>query len=133
MNHGNCNDYNTAPFASVHTRHCFKRYVSPRTAGTPAIRLLSLENHSILKTATLALVFFMMVANALWNYVFFRARDLYAGFVSGSLAPILDLALFICLLLLDKTAAWVLVPYLIYQLYAVSLGYELWKMNRSLS
>ncbi len=75
----------------------------------------------------------MMVANALWNYVFFRARDLYAGFVSGSLAPILDLALFICLLLLDKTAAWVLVPYLIYQLYAVSLGYELWKMNRSLS
>src|SRR5713226_7415289 len=97
MNRGNCNDYNTAPFASVHTR--FKRYVSPRTAGTPAIRLLSLENHSILKTATLALVFFMMVANALWNYVFFRARDLYAGFVSGSLAPILDLALFICLLL----------------------------------
>ena len=36
----------------------------------------------------------MMVANALWNYVFFRARDLYAGFVSGSLAPILDLALY---------------------------------------
>jgi hypothetical protein len=26
-----------------------------------------------------------------------------------------------------------LVPYLIYQLYAVSWGYELWKMNRSLS
>jgi nuclear transport factor 2 (NTF2) superfamily protein len=22
MNHGNCNDYNTVPFASVHTRHC---------------------------------------------------------------------------------------------------------------
>jgi tryptophan-rich sensory protein len=65
--------------------------------------------------------------------MFSSARDLYAGFVSGSLALILDLALFICLLLLDKTAAWVLVPYLIYQLYAVSLGYELWKMNRSLS
>ena len=52
----------------------------------------------------------MMIANALWNYVFFRGRDLNAGFVSGSVAPILDLALFICLLLLDKTAAWVLVP-----------------------
>jgi len=77
--------------------------------------LLRVEKDSILKTGTLALIPFMMVANALWNYVFFRAQNLFAGFISGSLAPILDLALFICLIKLDKTAAWALVPYLIYR------------------
>ncbi len=96
-------------------------------------RLLRLEEDSILKTATFALILFMMVANGLWNYVFFRAQNLFAGFISGSLAPILDLALFICLIKLDKTAAWAFVPYLIYRLYAVWWGYGLWKMNRPAS
>ena len=96
-------------------------------------RLLKLEKDSILKNATITLVLFMMVANALWNYVFFRARNLLAAFVSGSFAPLLDLALFICLIQIDKTAAWVLVPYLIYRLYAVWWGYELWKINRPAS
>ena len=96
-------------------------------------RLLRLEEDSILKTATFALILFMMVANGLWNYVFFRAQNLFAGFISGSLAPILDLALFICLIKLDKTAAWAFVPYLIYRLYAVWWGYGLWKLNRPAS
>lgn len=96
-------------------------------------RLLRLEANSILKTATLTLVLLMMVANALWNYVFFRAQNLFVGFISGSLAPLLDFTLFICLIQLDKTAAWVLVPYLIYRVYAVWWGYELWKMNRPLT
>jgi len=96
-------------------------------------RLLRLEVKSILKTATLGLVLLMMLANALWNYVFFRAQNLFAGFVSGSLAPILDFTLFICLIQLDKTAAWALMPYLIYRLYAVWWGYELWKLNRPAS
>ena len=96
-------------------------------------RLLRLEEDSILKTATFALILFMMVANGLWNYVFFRAQNLFAGFISGSLAPILDLGLFICLIKLDKTAAWAFVPYLIYRLYAVWWGYGLWKMNRPAS
>lgn len=95
--------------------------------------LLRLEMDSILKTATLALILFMMLANAMWNYVFFRLRNLFAGFISGSLAPILDVALFICLITLDKTAALALVPYLIYRLYAVWWGYGLWKVNRPAS
>ncbi len=93
-------------------------------------RILRFERDSVLRNAALALILFMMVANALWNYVFFRAQNLFAGFISGSLAPILDLTLFICMIQLDKTAAGVLVPYLIYRLYAVWWGYELWKVNR---
>jgi len=60
------------------------------------LRLLRLENDSILKTATpLGLILFMMIGDALRNYVFIRARNLFANFISGSLAPILDQLLFI--------------------------------------
>ena len=94
-------------------------------------RILRLNTDSALKPAVLGLILFMMVVNGLWNYVFFRARNLFASFISGSLAPILDLALFICLIKLDKIAAWSLIPYLLYRVYAVWWGYGLWKHNRS--
>jgi len=71
-----------------------------------------------------------MIANALWNYVFFRARKLFIAFVTGSAAPIFDAALLISMVELDRVAAWSLVPYLLYRIYAVYWGYALWKMNR---
>jgi tryptophan-rich sensory protein len=93
-------------------------------------RILSLNTDSILKPATLSLIVFMMAANALWNYVFFRARKLFPAFIAGSIAPVFDLTLFICLVGLDRMAAWSLVPYLLYRIYAVYWGYALWKLNR---
>ena len=93
-------------------------------------RVLKLNTDSILRPATLSLVVFMMTANALWNYVFFRARKLFLAFVAGSAAPVFDLALFICLVQLDRRAAWSLVPYLLYRVYAVYWGYALWRLNR---
>jgi tryptophan-rich sensory protein len=93
-------------------------------------RVLKLHTDSILKPVTLSLVVFMMIANALWNYVFFRARKLFLAFVTGSIAPIFDAALFICLFGLDRVTAWSLVPYLLYRVYAVYWGYALWKLNQ---
>jgi benzodiazapine receptor len=93
-------------------------------------RALKLHTGSILKPATVGLIVFMMTANALWNYVFFRARKLSLAFVTGSAAPLFDAALFICLFRLDKAAAWSLVPYLLYRIYAVWWGYALWRLNR---
>lgn len=94
-------------------------------------RVLKLNTDSILRPATLSLVVFMMIANALWNYVFFRARKLLLALVTGSTAPVFDAALFICLFRLDRVAAWSSVPYLLYRAYAVYWGYALWKLNRS--
>jgi tryptophan-rich sensory protein len=73
----------------------------------------------------------MMAANGLSNYVIFRARDLWRSFLVGSLAPICDAALFVCLIQLDAIAARALVPYLIYRVYGVWWGYALWKLNQS--
>ncbi|MGB8508712.1 MAG: TspO/MBR family protein [Pyrinomonadaceae bacterium] len=92
-------------------------------------RLLRLDSGSALRPATLALIFFMMVVNALTNYIIFRARNLRLSFIVGSLFPIMDITLFISLVQLDKGAAWSLVPYLLYRIYAVWWGYGLWKIN----
>ena len=92
-------------------------------------RLLRLGGGSALRSAALALILFMMVVNALTNYIIFRAQDLRLSFIVGSLFPVMDAALFICLMQLDKAAAWTLMPYLIYRAYAVWWGYSLWKLN----
>ena len=98
--------------------------------GFVIYRILRLDSDSPLKPAVLGLILFMMVANALWNYVFFRAKNLYLAFIGSSLVPVLDVALFVCLLQLEKVAAWALVPYLLYRIYGVWWGYGLWKLNR---
>jgi tryptophan-rich sensory protein len=72
----------------------------------------------------------MMVINALTNYLIFRARNLYLSFVIGSFFPVLDIALLICLILVEKVAALSLIPYLLYRVYGVWWGYGLWKLNR---
>lgn len=94
-------------------------------------RLLRLETDSLLKPVALVLLAFMMLANGLTNYVIFRARNLRLSFVIGSLAPIFDTMLFVVLLLLlDRIPALMLIPYLVYRVYAVWWGYALWKINR---
>ena len=92
-------------------------------------RLLRLDGDSALRYVVLALISFMMVANALTNYVIFRARNLRLSFIIGNLFPVMDIALFICLLWLDVVAAWALIPYLLYRIYAIWWGYALWKLN----
>ena len=94
-------------------------------------RVLGLQTESILKAITVSLIVFMMSTNALWNYVFFRARKLFLAFVTGSIAPVFDVVLFICLLQLDRLAAWSLIPYLMYRVYGVWWGFSLWKLNRT--
>ncbi|HET9441166.1 MAG TPA: TspO/MBR family protein [Longimicrobiales bacterium] len=97
--------------------------------GYVLYRVLRLDYMSDLKSATIALVVGMMMINALTNYVIFRARNLKRAFVIGAIFPVLDIVLFVFLLQLDPTAAIVLIPYLIYRIYAVYWGYGLWKAN----
>jgi hypothetical protein len=60
----------------------------------------------------------------------FRAQNLRLSFIIGLLIPIMDVALFVCLVQLDRFAAWALVSYLLYRIYAVWWGFALWKLNR---
>lgn len=94
------------------------------TFGFILYRLIALR-----AAGAIALVLAMMLANALWNLLFFRARNLYLAFVTGSAAPLLDVPLFVWLLYLDTRAAGALIPYLAYRAYAVWWGYALWRAN----
>jgi tryptophan-rich sensory protein len=92
-------------------------------------RILTRENNSSLAEGTFALVLAMLLGNGLWNYLFFRARKLFMSVVVTFLAPVMDLVLLICLIKLDRAAAWALTPYLIYRVYSVWWAYGLWRLN----
>lgn len=92
-------------------------------------RLFRIENASVVRSIAIALVLLMMATNAVTNYVIFRARNLRLSFLIGSLFPLMDLTLFVCLLRLDRVAAGTLIPYLLYRIYAVWWGYGLWQLN----
>ena len=93
------------------------------------VRILTDRDGSALRNVTLAMIVVMMAANALWNYVFFRAQKLFASVVVTFLAPIMDLGLLLCLTWIDRVAAWALIPYLIYRAYSLYWAYGLWKLN----
>ena len=82
------------------------------------------------RNTALVLVLAILLANAFWNYFFFRKRSVFLAFVMGPPYSAVALALFIVLLRLDRTAALWWLPYLVYLFYANALGYRLWKLNR---
>lgn len=97
--------------------------------GFVAFRFLSAVPPSFLAGATLVLIVGMMVGNALANLVIFRASNLHLSYVIGCAFAGLDVLLAICALRLDRVAASVLVPYLIYRIYAVWWGRALARLN----
>ncbi len=82
------------------------------------------------RSVAFALLGAMMFINALWNYFFFRARNLFHAYLLGWPYGLIAFSLFIFLLLrVDRTAGWCLLPYLLYLLYASVWGYRIWKLN----
>jgi tryptophan-rich sensory protein len=93
-------------------------------------RILRYEDNFSIRYTAFALLLVLMAANAFWNYVFFRRRDLFYSFVIGVLYSLGAVALFVCLYQFDFLAAYALTPYLLYQIYAFYWGYGLLKLNR---
>ena len=92
-------------------------------------RVLRHNGDSSLKAASLTLLLAMMSINAVWNYVFFRAQNLFLSFFAFVPYPLLAVALFVCLLQFESRAAWIFLPYLAYLNYAALICYKYWKLN----
>ncbi|MCI0388991.1 MAG: tryptophan-rich sensory protein, partial [Acidobacteria bacterium] len=92
-------------------------------------RILEYDGDTVLKDISLTLILIMMAANALWNYIFFRAQNLFYSFVASIPYSLVVVALFACLIQFEKVAAWSIVPYLVYQIYALQWIYGLWRIN----
>ncbi len=78
---------------------------------------------------SLVLVLTIMLINALWNYVFFRTRNLLHAWLIGLPYSLMALALFLLLLRFDRPATLCLLPYLGYLFYANWFGFRVWKLN----
>jgi tryptophan-rich sensory protein len=83
-----------------------------------------------LRDVALGLIVGMMLVNAFWNFVFFRARKLFLSFFAFLPYGLMAVALFALTWKLDRVAAWSLLPYLVYLGYASAWGYALWSINR---
>lgn len=84
-----------------------------------------------LRNGALGLVVAVLLVNALWNYFFFRKRDLWLAFVLSLPYGAVALTLFLFLQRLDRTAASWWLPYVAYLFYAGTFGYRVWKLNRT--
>ena len=85
-------------------------------------------HHIWVKTALYHFVFQLLI-NALWSLVFFSLQE--TGF-----ALLVIITLFILILLTIKwfkvvsnVAAYLLIPYAIWVLYAMALNFEIWRLN----
>ena len=92
-------------------------------------RLFSMPTLNLRQWA-LSLLGGMMFINAFWNYFFFRSRNLFHTYLIGLPYCVIAVGLFSVLLRLDRLAAWVLFPYLLYLVYAARFGYRVWKLNQ---
>lgn len=82
------------------------------------------------RTVAFALIGAFMFTNALWNYFFFRTRNLFQAYLLGLPYSAVAISLFLMLLLrLDRLAAWCLLPYIPYLFYGNFWGYRIWKLN----
>lgn len=92
-------------------------------------RLLGKEDRQAGLNVALFLTVVIMLANAGWNYFFFRKRNLFRSLVISAVYSVIAVALFVCLMILDRVGAWVLLPYVLYLGYANAWGYQVWKLN----
>ncbi|HYJ85001.1 MAG TPA: tryptophan-rich sensory protein [Pyrinomonadaceae bacterium] len=99
--------------------------------GVVLYRILRQEGNATARNIALALLLLMMSVNAFWNYVFFRVRNLFVSFFAFTPYLFFAVALFVFLLQFDRIAAWLILLYLLYLIYAASWGYRLWILNRS--
>lgn len=93
-------------------------------------RLFNLPT-TALRNLALALAATVLLANALWNYFFFRRRSVFLAFLLGLPYSVVAVALFVCLLHLDRTAALWWLPYVVYLFYASAVSYALLRLNRA--
>jgi tryptophan-rich sensory protein len=78
----------------------------------------------------IALVAVLLAANAAWNWVFFRKRDLWLSFIF--FVPYILVALTLALALFRARSplfSWYLL-YIGYLVYATWWGYGVWRLNR---
>ncbi len=70
-----------------------------------------------------------LVFNVAWSVLFFGLQRPGLAFADIALLWVLILATCLAFWQLDRTAGWLLVPYLVWVAYAAALNFAIWRMN----
>lgn len=81
------------------------------------------------RAACLALLLLVLLANAFWNYLFFRLRSLRLSLIITIPYSLAALGLLALLFGFDRVAAWWFLPYAVYLVYANAWGMALLRAN----
>jgi len=84
--------------------------------------------HVWVKTALYHFVFQLM-CNALWSLVFFGLQKMLWALLTIVALFVLILLTFKWFKVVNKTAAYLLIPYAVWVLYAMALNFEIWRLN----
>jgi len=84
--------------------------------------------HSLRKTA---LTFFIIqfVLNLLWSYIFFGRQNILLALADIILMWIMIMITIICFYRVNKTAAYLLIPYILWVSFATVLNYSIYVLN----
>jgi len=96
-----------------------------------AYRVLQYPATEPFRNAAVTLLVVVVVLNAVWNVLFFRAKNLKATFVFSLIYSIVVIACWYCLFQFDTLAASVFGLYAVYLVYANVWGYRVWRLNSS--
>lgn len=96
--------------------------------GAVLYRLFALRSDA-LRDFALALMCLVLLANAFWNYLFFRLRSLRLSALFGTMYSLVAVGLLPVLFMVDRTAGWWFAPYAAYLIYANVWGYALVRAN----
>ncbi len=94
-----------------------------------AYRVLQHSSTTPFRNAALALLLSTVVLNALWNLLFFRAKNLAATFALSLCYSVVVVACWYCLSRFDRFAAAAIGLYGGYLFYANLWGYRVWRLN----
>jgi len=85
-------------------------------------------HHIWVKTAMYHFIF-QLLFNALWSIVFFGLHQPFWALLIIITLFILILLTFKWFKVVNKTAAYLLIPYLVWVLFATALNYKIWELN----
>jgi tryptophan-rich sensory protein len=92
-------------------------------------RILSLPKDRPGRSAAITLFFVQLALNGLWSFAFFGGQSPLAGLIVIAALIAAIVATIRAFRKLDRTAAFLLVPYLAWVAYAALLNGTIWRMN----
>ena len=98
---------------------------------TCAFRILERPATLPFRNIAFTLLLLIVVLNAVWNLLFFRANNLAAAFVLSICYSVVVFACWYCLTQVDAVAAAAIGFYGVYLVCANIWGYRVWRLNRT--